>query len=139
MSKKYDDIIDLDYIKSNSRPQMSMCERAGQFAPFAALVGHQESIDETARLVDSKIELDENDKAILDYKLAILLGNRNDEFTFIYFVQDSKKLGGQYVKCKGIIKKIDEIERKIILENGIQILIDDLLDIESTLFNNVDF
>ncbi len=51
---KYDDIIDLPHHVSQNHPRMSMENRAAQFAPFAALNGHDEAIAETARRVNSK-------------------------------------------------------------------------------------
>lgn len=45
---KYDDIINLPHHVSKKRPQMSMRNRAAQFAPFAALTGHDEAIENTA-------------------------------------------------------------------------------------------
>jgi len=48
MSSKYDDIIFLPHPVSSKHPQMSIHDRAAQFAPFAALNGFEESIDETS-------------------------------------------------------------------------------------------
>ena len=45
----YSDIIDLPHHVSKVHPQMSMMNRAAQFAPFAALNGHQAAIDEAAK------------------------------------------------------------------------------------------
>lgn len=45
---EYDDIIHVTYIKSRRHPHMSMRERAAQFAPFAALTGHEQAIEDTA-------------------------------------------------------------------------------------------
>ncbi len=44
----YDDIINLPHHVSTKHPQMPMLQRAAQFAPFAALTGHEEAIEETA-------------------------------------------------------------------------------------------
>lgn len=44
---KYDDIINLSHHVSDKRPQMSLLDRAAQFAPFAALTGHDASIKNT--------------------------------------------------------------------------------------------
>ena len=60
VSHRYDDIIDLPHHTSPVRPRMPIRNRAAQFAPFAALVGHGTAIRETARLTDSKIELAED-------------------------------------------------------------------------------
>lgn len=40
----YDDIIDFTHHVSCRHPQMSMWNRAAQFAPFAALSGYDEAI-----------------------------------------------------------------------------------------------
>ncbi len=45
---RYDDIIHLPHHRSKERTPMSLHDRAAQFAPFAALTGHGEAIDETA-------------------------------------------------------------------------------------------
>ena len=42
----YDDIINMPHHVSKRHPQMSMWKRAAQFAPFAALSGYKEAIDE---------------------------------------------------------------------------------------------
>ena len=47
---KYDDIINLPHHTSNEHPQMTMYMRAAQFAPFAALTGHESAIEETAKV-----------------------------------------------------------------------------------------
>ena len=47
MDKKYEEIIDMPHHVSKKRPHMSNHDRAAQFAPFAALSGHEEAIRET--------------------------------------------------------------------------------------------
>lgn len=44
----YDDIINLEYVKSDRHAHMTTLNRAAQFAPFAALTGHEDAINETA-------------------------------------------------------------------------------------------
>ena len=44
----YEDIINLPHPESEKHPRMSRSARAAQFAPFAALTGHDEVIDDTA-------------------------------------------------------------------------------------------
>ena len=51
----YADILDLPHHVSSTHPQMSIKNRAAQFAPFAALTGHEESIEETAVLQREKV------------------------------------------------------------------------------------
>lgn len=55
---RYDDIIHLPHHVSKNHPQMSIRDRAAQFAPFAALTGHGEAIRETEnRHVSDSMEL----------------------------------------------------------------------------------
>jgi hypothetical protein len=54
---RYDDIINLQHHVSKEHPQMSMYMRAAQFAPFAALTGHDSAIRETARKQQENVEL----------------------------------------------------------------------------------
>ena len=44
---KYDDIINLPHHVSKKHKQMSIHDRAAQFAPFAALVGYDEEVKKT--------------------------------------------------------------------------------------------
>ena len=46
MSTPYDDIIHLEHPTSKRHPRMARLDRAAQFAPFAALRGYEEVIDE---------------------------------------------------------------------------------------------
>jgi len=133
LDSKYDDIINLPHHVSSSRPQMSMIDRAAQFSPFAALTGYDAAVKETARLTDKKIELDEEEKVILNTKLQeILLSCSDNRFaTFTYFKPDSYKSGGSYVSTSGIVKRIDELERCVILKEGTNIPIEDIYEIDA--------
>ena len=55
--KAYDDIINLPHHVSEKHPQMSMLQRAAQFAPFAALTGHEDALEETAQELESKLNV----------------------------------------------------------------------------------
>ncbi len=48
----YEDIIDHEHHVSAVRPQMTLHDRAAQFAPFAALTGFYDLIDETTVSAD---------------------------------------------------------------------------------------
>ena len=125
----YDDIINLPHPTSAKHPRMSMAARAAQFSPFAALMGHGAAIRETARLTDRKIELTEEEKAVLDEKLC-LLNDTGKEALFTYFLPDRKKDGGAYVTATGSIERLDPLERQIILTGGTIIPVEDILEIE---------
>ena len=131
MNNKYDDIINLPHYVSNKHPQMTLDARAAQFAPFAALTGYEDAVEETARLTNERIELDDEAKNILDNKIRIIQEQiaTRPMITFIYFVPDLKKDGGKYVKIEGIVKKIDEYKQLIILEDKTEIPINEIINI----------
>ncbi len=120
----YEDIIHLNRPKS-LRKKMTMASRASQFAPFAALSGHEEAINETSRLTCNDVELSVDQKQDLDYVLASL----NPLVSTVcvnYFVLDEKKAGGSIQKYEGIIKKIDEMSRTLVFIDGTIIPIQDV-------------
>lgn len=51
----YDDIINLPHHVSKRHPQMSMYQRAAQFAPFACLTGHDSTLEQTAKQFQQNI------------------------------------------------------------------------------------
>lgn len=140
MAGNYDDIINMEHPTSKKNKRMSMYARAAQFAPFAALTGHDAAVKEMARLTTGKIELDEGTKEILNEKLQIILDRNEDELpaTVLYFVPDERKSGGSYVTKTGVIKRYDEYEGKIIFSDKSSILIDDILQIESEILKSYE-
>ncbi|MEE1063047.1 MAG: hypothetical protein UH071_05215, partial [Paludibacteraceae bacterium] len=98
MTDNYDDIINLPHHVSKTHPQMTMYQRAAQFAPFAALVGHDAMISETARLTDEEVEMEDEAVKILNRRMAYLNVRMQDHpvVTITYFIHDKKKSGGEY-------------------------------------------
>lgn len=133
---RYADIIGLPHHTSRTRPRMSVSARAAQFSPFAALTGYGAAVDETARLTDDRIVLDENAKAMLDGKLQIIAEHIGDHpgVTIIYFEPDKKKSGGAYRSVTGQVKEINEYERIVRLCDGMKIPIEQIYGIVSELF-----
>lgn len=136
MSGPYDDIIGLPHHVSATRPQMSISNRAAQFAPFAAVTGYDAAIHETARLTSTRIELDEDAIADVEMKLRLLtdMTANHPEISVTHFRPDEKKEGGEYVTDIGAFKMINEYENTIVLMNGKSIRIADVLNIESEQF-----
>ena len=56
VQQKYGDILNLPHHVSETHPPMPIADRAAQFAPFAALTGYKEAIEDTERLAEKKIE-----------------------------------------------------------------------------------
>ncbi len=125
----YDNIINLPHPTSARHPRMSMADRAAQFSPFAALVGHGAAIEETARLTNRRVELTEEEKALLDDKLRLLL-ETGREGAITYFLPDGRKDGGAYVTAVGTVKRFDQLEGWVILTDRTAIPIEDILEIE---------
>lgn len=132
-NEKYNDIINLPHYVSKKHPQMPIEERAAQFAPFAALVGYEDEIEETARITTKRIELNEEEKNMLDMKLNVLKEQMKvqiyPEIKVIYFIADVRKEGGKYINISGTIKKIDEFKQVIILDDKTEIPIKDIINI----------
>ena len=119
----YDDIINLERPISKRHGKMPIGDRAAQFAPFAALTGFGDVIKETARLTDKKIELDEEEKELLNQNLQFLKSTLNSmpRVTITYFEKDLLKEGGKYINLTGNLKKIEKKKKKIIMIDGTMI------------------
>lgn len=133
-------IINLPHHISETRPRMPAYDRAAQFSPFAALTGYEAAVAETGRLTDKKVELDEGEKEAINERLNLIL-ERIDErpqISITYFVPDKKKTGGEYIVTGGIVKKIDDYRRLVILWDGTSIPIDEIIRIEGRLFQPLD-
>ena len=139
--KKYADIINKSRLLSQKHPPMSMMNRAAQFSPFAALTGYDAAVQETARLTEKKIVLDEYAKSMLSNKLQMIAEHIEDlhHVTITYFVPDKKKSGGEYLYVTGTVKEIDEFERIVVFEDGTRIPILEIYEIESGLFSELGY
>ncbi len=137
---QYDDIISLPHHVSQTRPQMSMTDRAAQFSPFAALTGYDAAIQETGRLTEQRIELTEDSRAELDRRHQLLAEHLSEhpEVSVTYFVPDERKSGGAYVTVSGRVKKIDSCQRLLVLNDGTEISFDEILNMECELFSDND-
>ena len=127
----YEDIINLERPKSN-HSHLSVESRAAQFAPFAALVGYDSAIKETARITAKRIEIDDELKVIISNKLNYLNDHIKDNNKVIirYFIKDEKKSGGNYIHKTGIIKNINPVESKIKFTDNSTVYINDIINIE---------
>ena len=130
-TSKYADIINLPYKKSTDRPHMSLHDRAAQFAPFAALTGHEEAIEETARYTDEKIVLDEGAMEAIGVKLYEIAQNIHKKWnvSITYFRADALKSGGTYLTDVGTVKKIDDVEKVVVMDSGMRINMDGIVGI----------
>lgn len=135
---KYCDIIDKPYVKSTKRKQMSLNDRAAQFAPFSALTGYEESISEVRRTTSSKIRLTGEAKSIISTKLQfIITTSLQEEVTFTYFIPDERKQGGKYEEIKKVVKRVDEVNKVVHFIDRTSIDIDKIVDIRSYTIDSI--
>mgnify|MGYP006969240862 CR=1 FL=1 len=127
----YFEILSREHPTSKKHPRMSRMNRAAQFAPFAALTGYEESIEETARLTDRRIELGEYEIEELNAKLNFIQEHIKErpEVTITYFQPDGRKEGGSYITVAGKVRRIDEVNKVVVLENESVIWIEKIIDL----------
>ncbi len=130
-AKNYDDIINLPHYEPKNHPRLTSDQRAAQFAPFAALTGYEDAVVEMGRITNTKIELDETQKGALDQKLRFMKEHLSNGYiyTIMYFEKDHLKDGGEYKQVVDSIKKVNDYEAKIIMNDGIIIAIEDIYSI----------
>ena len=123
---EYDDIINLPHHVSKTHPQMPMMNRAAQFAPFSAVVGHEAAIREAGRITDGWMDIADSGNEELNRKMESLLSRLSEHpmVTIEYFLPDQHKSGGSYHTVSGIVRRIDEYERVIELMDRQKIPID---------------
>ena len=139
MNNKYDDIMDVKYPFLLRHSRMSLESRAFQFAPFAALSGYGDAIDEEARITFDKLEFDDDTKEYINNRLQIIEENIDSKYMvcFRYFVKDKYKNGGKYVDISGRVKRIDKYRGVVLMDSGCEIIISNIIDItsDSNIFN----
>ncbi|MCI6637108.1 MAG: YolD-like family protein [Lachnospiraceae bacterium] len=120
----YEDIVNLPHPVSHHHVPMPLLQRAAQFAPFAALTGYDEVIEETARQTDDRVTLSESEIVEIDRKLQVLEEMMEQgkeplpEVSVTYFLPDQRKEGGSYQNVKGRVEKIDLEHQRIVMHSG---------------------
>ncbi len=133
MKNSYEDIINLPNHRSKHHPPMSNHDRAAQFAPFAALTGHDSAVIEAGRRTEARVELDEYIKEDLNKRLCFIKDHIRDkiEVSIVYFMEDRIKTGGSYLTATGHVKKINEDHGLIVMADNREISIKDIIEINS--------
>ena len=132
MIDNYDDIKHLTRPQYDDLHPMSMHDRAAQFSPFAALVGYDDAVAETARLTDSKLELTEDEMSELNANLNRLLDSLDEQpqISVTYFVPDEKKSGGKYVEKQGVVRIFDSYSQELVFTDGVRIAVADMAKLD---------
>ena len=126
---KYDDMLSLPYPFKSDRPRMSRVNRAAQFSPFAALTGYDDAVRETARLTETRPELDDEQKAAINEVLSELARRAPErpEAEIVFFQPDERKAGGRYATKRGHVRRIDEVNREIFFADGERVAMETLV------------
>ena len=128
---EYDSIINIkSHEPSYKHPRMAIYKRSAQFAPFAALSGYSDQIDETKRTTYKEVELSEDKKEEINNILMNIVNDKDKEINIKYFSKDRYKTGGQYITITSKIKKIDYIKKTIILSNDTKININNIIELK---------
>ena len=88
------ELLEMERPVSARHAPMRRCDRAAQFAPFAALSGFDETVQEAGRLTQAQIELAENEREALNDALVRLAARlpEQPEVRLTYFQPDAKKI-----------------------------------------------
>lgn len=129
--RSYDDIRKLKRPQYIDLPPMSIHDRAAQFSPFAALVGYEDAVEETARLTDSRRELSEDEITELNRQLGILDSKLNErpKIRVTYFIPDKKKDGGRYASKVGNARTIDRYNNEVVFTDGETVAIKEMYSV----------
>lgn len=135
--RRYEDMLNLPHHVSSVHPQMSISDRAAQFAPFAALTGYAAAIQEEARLTDELADLDEDSLTILNQRLELLEEHlaEHPQITVTFFVPDEQKDGGAYRSVSGAVRKIDVYDRTLLMMDGTRLPLRYVMQMDGELFD----
>lgn len=125
------DLLEMERPVSARHAPMRRCDRAAQFAPFAALSGFDETVQEAGRLTQAQIELAENEREALNDALVRLAARlpEQPEVRLTYFQPDAKKSGGIYRTILTRVRRLDANAQVLVLTDGTRIPFDALLSI----------
>ena len=112
---------------------MRRCDRAAQFAPFAALSGFDDVVQEAGRQTQEPVELTESEREALNEALLRLAAclPEQPEVQLTYFQPDARKSGGIYRTISARVRRLDADAQVLLLTDGARIPFDALLSINS--------
>ena len=125
------ELLEMERPVSARHAPMRRCDRAAQFAPFAALSGFDETVQAAGRLTQAQIELAENEREALNDALVRLAARlpEQPEVRLTYFQPDAKKSGGTYRTILTRVRRLDANAQVLVLTDGTRIPFDALLSI----------
>ena len=135
---------------SIKHPSMPLEKRAKIFSPFDALKGFNEAISSKDVIYEYRKTLSDEEIRILDQKLCLLReltmnsnaareGSITVEVTYFSCLEDPnlQKAKGNYLTYRGILKKVNDFSRMLILNDDTKIPIDEIISINSPVFDSL--
>ena len=125
------ELLEMERPVSARHAPMRRCDRAAQFAPFAALSGFGDTVQEAGRLTQAQIELTESGREALNETLVQLAARlpEQPEVRITYFQPDARKSGGVYRTILARVRRLDADAQIMFLTDGARIPFDALLSI----------
>ena len=95
------------------------------------MVGYDDTVAETARLTESRPELDEQEQRAINERLAYIAAHIHEqpEVRIKYFVPDEHKSGGAIIEFSGRVKKLSTTDATIVLTDGCKIKTTDITNL----------
>ena len=119
MTVPYDDMLYLPHPEPKTHPRMPIETRAAQFAPFSALTGFDDAVNEMARYTEFMPEVTEEEKERIDAALQQLQQSSDETETVLtYYRPDPRKEGGALLTAVGSIRRINVVRSTITLADG---------------------
>ncbi len=130
MNDNYEDIINLPYPYPSSHRKMPQSNRAAQFAPFAALNGFEEAIEQASQVLEEKKILDESQKEEINKKIVFLKNQPQNKcrVRVCYFQKSSSTNKGQTLVYEEILSKVKELFLLFVTKK--KIFFEDIYEIE---------
>lgn len=140
MNEKYEAIFERGPWEPRHHARLPMEKRAAQFASFQALTGYDAAIRESGRLTEAWQDLSVDEADEVNRALAYLVSHLEEKplVRLSYFEKDPRKEGGAYRIIEGKIDKVWEDRRRLLLEGGGEIAVDQLRKIEIILHGEND-
>ena len=85
-----------------------------------------------------EVELDEEALALLDEKYQILMCRMEEQpvVQITYFQPDERKEGGSYVTVTGVVRRVDDVMKKITMQDGNEIEMEKILNVEEVSYQD---
>lgn len=129
---RYRDLLHLQHPVYERRVPMPIRSRAAQFAPFAALSGYDDTVQEAGRLTALQRDICEDRIELLNRRLIWLFEHVADHplITVSWFVPDEKKDGGAYRSVTAQVVRLDANRQALMLQGGVAVPLADLYDLQ---------